>query len=122
MKVLLFALLALTTIGSCKNSNNKHSVVGKWKPTEVNLKEMKDDEKQKLKENLTLEFREGGKFTLTNKDQKVEGTYTIDEKNSKIVLTNDSASSDRNQEFTLGWEDRKMLLTNEEGTVKMVRH
>lgn len=92
-------------------------ITGRWKPVEFNIKDMSEEEKKAMIENVVLEFTTEGNFNAYNKDQKQEGTYTY--KDNKLELIN--KSSTKTDRFTIGWESGTMLMINEEGTVKLVK-
>jgi len=96
---------------------DEQSILGRWKTVEFNIKDMSEEEKKGMTENVVLEFTAEGNFNAYNKEQKQEGTYTY--KDNKLELLN--KSSTKTDRFTIGWEDGTMLMINEEGTVKLVR-
>ncbi|MBM3415259.1 MAG: hypothetical protein FJY20_02185 [Bacteroidetes bacterium] len=97
MKSIFFSLLAFIIMIACKNKNDKpaatgdstvitqkedekppaaKSVTGKWKPVEVNIKDMSEEEKKEMIANILIEFTDDGKFIGFNKENKQEGPYT----------------------------------------------
>jgi hypothetical protein len=139
MKPILFSLLAFVTMIACKNKNDKpaatgdstaitqkevemppavKSVAGKWKPVAINIANMPEEEKKEMIANIRIEFTEDGKFIGVNKDNKQEGTYTWNEKENLLTVYN-SSRDNKPEKFTIGWEDDLLLMTNEEGTVKL---
>jgi hypothetical protein len=120
MKKLLFILpVMFLFLAACKNKDSKKSVAGKWKPVEINIAGMSDEEKKTLIDSTIIEFSNDGKFTNNSKSQKLTGTYIYNEKDSTLTATNSSGEGGKAQKFTIGWEADKMLMTNEEGTVKL---
>ena len=125
-KTLFILLVALFSLVSCKNKTGNNSVVGKWKPTEVNIKDINDEEKKNIIENTTIELTHNGKFIKVIKNDKMTmpynetGTYTYNEKEHTITVTN-SDSPDKSEKYTIKWEDSKMVITGEEGTMKLKR-
>ena len=118
MKKLLFILAAsLFFLASCKNKDDK-SIVGKWKPVEMNMKNMNENEKKEFLEHAVIEFTSDNKFIATRSDIKSNGTFILNEKTSQLTTRNPEGDT---QTYTLGWEDDKMLLANEDGTVKLKR-
>jgi hypothetical protein len=88
----------------------------------MNISDMNEEEKKEIIEHSSLEFTADGKFTATKKDDDpATGTYTYDEKEKTLVVTNKETGSNDSQKFTIAWEDDLLLLTNEEGTVKLKR-
>jgi hypothetical protein len=131
MNKFLLLLIGITlSVVSCKDKAEKvgteaadvvagKSVVGKWKPVEVDIKEMSEDEKNMMKENVTLEFNKDGTYTFRNKERKQEGNYTFDQATKKLKAVPTAPDSERTEEFTINWEGDLMLMVNEEGTVKL---
>ena len=119
--VTFFLISCSVLLLSCKPAKKTNTVQGKWKPVTVALKNMSENEKHGLLTHLTLEFTANGNFVNTIKEQKITGTYVYDEKtNSLTIDTHDSKES--TQEFTISWENNMMVMTNEEGTVKLKKH
>jgi hypothetical protein len=96
------------------------SLVGKWKPVEMNLKGMSEEEKKSMVENIRLEFTASGQYFGINRENKQEGTYTYDPKTKTLDVVNGFNTSEV-EHFTIGWEDELLLMTNNEGTVKLRR-
>ncbi len=94
------------------------SLVGRWKPVEMNLPGITEEEKKDMKENIILEFTREGNYTGYNKENKQEGTYSYDANTKKLSVENKANSMDK-EVFTIGWEDGLLMMTNEEGTVKL---
>ena len=124
-KIFTILFVSSLAIFSCKTKDTKeNNLVGKWKPTELNLSGISEDERKEMLEHLTLEFTKDGKFTMTKKDSKQEGTYKYDKSSNKLVVTNNDSPENkygRTQEFTIGWEGPKLIMTNSQGTVKLRR-
>jgi len=94
------------------------SITGTWKPVEMNLRDMDEENKKETMANVRIEFTAEGKFFGYNKDKKQEGTYTWDEKENQLTVVN-TARGDKPEKFRIAWEDDLLLMTNEEGTVKL---
>ena len=144
MRTLLPAIVALTLFVSCagdkKDPSGKEttalkdtavsktdpgekeelSFIGKWKPVEMNLKGISEEEKKELKSNITLEFTRDGLYIGQNKESKQEGTYSYDPVTKKLSVTSKTNSGDK-EIFSIGWEGDLLLMTNDEGTVKLMR-
>lgn len=120
-KILFILVVTFFTLASCKSKGAKEaSVAGKWKPVEMNLKQMKEEEKKDAMENTTIEFSTDGKFNATTKTGKQNGTYTYNEKDKTLTVSSATGES-RTQKFIIGWEGNTMVMTNEEGVVKLKR-
>jgi hypothetical protein len=144
MRTLLPVLVALTLFISCagdkKDPSGKEptslkdsavnktdpgekeelSLIGRWKPVEMNIKGISEEEKKELKSNITLEFSRDGRYIGQNKESTQEGTYSYDPATKKLSVTSNTKSGDK-EIFTVGWEDDLLLMTNDEGTVKLKR-
>lgn len=122
MKQTLFILyILLLSFASCKNKNGKEmTVTGKWKPVEMNIREMNEAEIKDAIEYTIIEFSDDGKFTANSKENKQNGTYTYNKEDKTLIVIRETAE-DHTQKFTIGWDEGDMLMTNEEGTVKLKR-
>lgn len=144
MRTLFFALTAMSIFLSCAGDKKEQpgkdspspkdtsvnkkdlsekegsSLVGRWKPVDMNLKGIQEEEKKEMTANIILEFTQDGKYIGRNKDSKQEGTYSWDPVTKKLAVTNNAISKDT-ELFTVGWEDDLLLMTNDEGTVKLKR-
>lgn len=96
------------------------TVTGRWKPVEMNLKGMSEEEKAELMKGLALEFTADGKFYAHNNENRQEGTYTFDPLTLKMTVVNTTRGNDT-EHFSISWEKGLLLMTNEEGTVKLER-
>ncbi len=96
------------------------SIAGKWKPVEMNLKGMSEEEKKEMAKDIILEFTATGGYFAVNKGNRQEGTYTYDAKNKTLSIKN-NANSMEVENFTIGWDGDLLLMTNDEGTVKLRR-
>jgi len=103
-----------------KPATKSESVIGRWKPVEMNLKGMDEQEKKDLMAGLTLEFDKDGRFFAHNNENKQEGTYSYDPATQKMTVVNTSRGNDT-EHFTISWEKGLLLMTNEEGTVTLER-
>jgi uncharacterized protein (TIGR03066 family) len=117
MKKVLF-LPAITTLSfaSCKNKKDvkANTIVGNWKPVEVNITEMNEEQKKEMMSSTTLEFTADNKFIVHRNDKKREGTYKLEGK--ELSTTVDNGQTDK---FTIDWEADKLVMTNKEGVVKL---
>jgi hypothetical protein len=84
----------------------------------MNLRDLEEEEKKEMIDNIRVEFTPDGKFFGYNKDKKQEGTYTYNKKD-KLLTINNAERGDKPEKFTIGWEEELLLMTNEEGTVKL---
>ncbi|MGQ0739630.1 MAG: hypothetical protein ACT4OJ_11260 [Bacteroidota bacterium] len=98
--------------------DKKGSITGIWKPADVNIRDIDEEEKKEMTANIRIEFTGDGKFFGYNKEKKQEGTYTYNEKDGQLTVLNVSRG-DKAEKFTIGWEDGLLLMTNEDGTVKL---
>lgn len=96
------------------------SIAGKWKPVEMNIGDMNEEQKKEALNNTLIEFSEDGKYTTTTTEKKDNGTYTYNA-NDKTLVVNPATEEGRVQRFTIGWDKDDMLMTNEEGSVKLKR-
>ena len=115
MKKIFFLLTSLVIITAC--AKKTHSVVGKWKPVEMNIEDMSEDEKQEVIKTSVLEFRSDGNFLNSSRGYKMEGRYVYNVKDSTLKAT--SKEDSKVQEFKITWDDDKMVMTNKEGAVKL---
>ena len=115
MKKVLFILsVCLITVTAC-NKATKHSVVGKWKPVEMNLPEMSDETKKEMLQSTVIEFTSDGKYSHAMKGYKDEGTYIYNATDSTLVAT----SKDDDEKFKISWDGDMMVMTNGDGVVKL---
>ena len=102
------------------SEKEESSLVGRWKPVDMNLKGISEEDKKDMTTNIILEFTREGKYTGYNKESKQEGTYSYDPATKKLSVTSNSSSVNM-EIFTIGWETDLLLMTNDEGTVKLKR-
>lgn len=95
-------------------------ITGKWKPVEMNLKGMSEEEKKEMGKDILLEFTATGNYSGVNKGNRQEGTYMYEAANKKLTIKS-NANSMEVETFTIGWEGDLLLMTNDEGTVKLRR-
>jgi hypothetical protein len=110
--------VVISFIACNSNAGKKQSLIGKWKPVEMNFQSMREDEKKELIENTIIEFAADGKFIANRNQEKREGTYTYDEKNQKLTTI---MKEGKTEQFTISWEGDKLVITSPEGVVKMNR-
>ena len=104
--------------GNPVTEDAERSITGTWRPVSMNLRDMEEEEKKEMIDNIRVEFTTDGKFFGYNKDKKQEGTYTYNKKD-KLHTFNNAERCDNPEKFTIGWEGELMLMINEEGTVKL---
>ena len=49
-------------------------IAGKWKPVEMNIGDMNEEQKKEALNNTLIEFSEDGKYTTTTTEKKDNGT------------------------------------------------
>lgn len=90
------------------------SIVGKWRPVDVGLKDVEEKEKKDIMDNASIEFTADGEYISLFKEDKETGTYTYDEAGK--LLTTKSPEGDI-EKLSVGWTGDKLKLTNEEGVL-----
>lgn len=119
LSTLPFMLLTLLFLISSCNNNSKVSLVGKWRPVELNIKGMSDDEKKDILATATIEFTRDGKMITTSSKKTDQGTYTYDEKN-KLLFTHPLEGREEKQEVR--WlEKNRIALSNQDDTITLKR-
>lgn len=120
---LLFSILLLVT--ACKEpgkpGTNSPTLVGKWKPVEMEVPNMSKNEMQNVMDNFLMEFTADGKYRGEIHTEKQAGTYTFDTKTGKLTIVNNNGIDKKEEVFTVTWEKDLLKLVNEEGTVKLKR-
>ena len=103
--------LFLTLLLACSQKKTEKSLVGKWKPIELNMPSASEEQKKDLLEKATLEFTKDGKFISRMADQQQTGTFTYNEKTGEL---NTSSGTNQFEKFKVEWKDNGVLFTNEE--------
>jgi len=117
MKKLLFLMvIAAFSYVSCKSKEaaKENSIVGKWKPVEMNISSMNEDEKKEMMGSTILEFTNDNKFLVHRNDSKRDGTYKLEGKKLSTTIENG-----KTEEFNIDWDAGKLVMTNKEGVVKL---
>jgi hypothetical protein len=121
-KLLFPAFLFLfSSIISC--TNKKVSIVGKWKPVEMDVrdsefnKKSEADKKQELASE-SIEFTADGKFIALSSHDPVQGTYAYDEKTKSLVTVVEGKTESLTIESL---EKNKMVLIDKEGKITLKR-
>jgi len=114
-KILLLFIISAFTIVSCKSKGDTkaNTIVGKWKPVEMNISSMKEEEKKEAMESTALEFTSDNKFFVYHNKDKREGTYKLEGKDLTTTTMGD------NEKFTVDFDGGKLVMTNKEGVVKL---
>jgi len=119
MKKLSFILaVSLFSLASCKNKDDK-GLVGKWKPVEMNIAGMTAEDKKEFLSSAVIEFTKDGKFSATRTGTRHTGTYEFNEKDNS--LSTRDAGEESVQKYTVSWEGDQLVMTNEDGNVKLKR-
>lgn len=120
---LLLSILLVVT--ACKESGkpgaNSPTLVGKWKPVEMEIPNMSKNEIQNVMDNFLMEFTADGKYRGEIHTEKQAGTYTFDPNSGKLTIINNNGVDHKEEVFTVKWEKELLMLVNNEGTVKLKR-
>lgn len=119
--LLSFLLLFSACKESGKPGTNSPTLVGKWKPVEMEVPDMSKTEMQNVMDNFLMEFTLDGKYRGEIHTEKQAGTYTFDTKTAKLTIINNNGTDHKEEVFTVKWEKDLLLLVNNEGTVKLKR-
>ncbi len=121
-KIFLILLAGIISFTSCKNSDKKETTLaGKWKIVEMNISDMDEEEKNEIMNKALLEFSADGKYIATRSASDIiNGSYVYNEKEKTLSVSNNEDDG-KAQLFTISWENGLLLMTNEEGTVKLKR-
>lgn len=95
-----------------------NSIVGVWKPYEMNIGEMTAGERKDLLDKATIEFTAGGSYISHFDEDGETGTYTYNDKEKTLVTRSPENNEER---FTVKWENGMLRLTNEEGDMVLKR-
>lgn len=95
---------------SCNNSNNKGSLVGKWKIIEMNVPGLDEEErKQVVDDGWGIEFKKDGTCIMTGDDGGDKGTYTYDKDSKKVTVK--SAEKDGGEHiYPVSWKGNNLVL------------
>lgn len=119
----IFLLSFLLLFTACKESgkpgSSSPSIVGKWKPVEMEVPNMSQDEIQNVMDNFLMEFTADGKYRGEIHTEKQAGTYTFESNTGKLTIVNNNGTDHKEEVFTVKWEKDLLLLVNKEGTVKL---
>ena len=120
----LVFLFLFSFIASCTN-NSKVSLVGKWKPVQVDSKfissyHMSDEDIKKLPESQSIEFTKDQKFISNLPHDTSYGTYDYDEKAKRLItMMNDG----KNIIFFIRFLGKdKMAMSNQNGKMTFARN
>src|ERR1700730_6150622 len=107
--LLLFLLLLFFACYSCAD---KISIIGKWKPVEVDNKYISsyhlsnDDIKNMLKEN-SLEFKQDGKLISIARQDTGSAIYNYDEKEKTLTMAQEG---EKTVKFSIDLQKNTMVL------------
>lgn len=93
------------------------SLLGKWRPVEVDMPGMADTRKQELIDSAHYEFTSAGQVIITMKDDRRTGTYMYSEQDSKLI----SQIGNKEEKFSISWDKELLKMTDENGTVVLKR-
>jgi hypothetical protein len=100
---------------ACKNRESKKSIVGKWRPVEISLHQLDEDEKNLLLHSI-MEFTKDGKYSLSSSLGTNFGTYTYNEKEDSLIIDEFDSPPEK---FAVILKEEKLTITSDEGTVKL---
>jgi hypothetical protein len=85
------------------------TIVGKWKPVEMEMPGVPEQTKKEMLSKSALEFRNDSQYVSIGPDGKQkQGTYAFDEKNQTVIMNAGMNPGDSLQVALLG--DNKMTL------------
>jgi hypothetical protein len=94
------------------------SIVGKWKPIDVFMEDMEEEEKKVILDQATVEFTGDGKYLSISKQDNETGTYSYDEKTKMITTT---APDGVTEKIKAEISNDKLKVTSKEGTILFKR-
>ena len=114
-KILFLLVISAFSFTSCKNKGEAkaNSIIGKWKPVEMNI-EMNEQDKKDMMASTVLEFTTDNKFIVHRKDSKRDGTYKME--GAELTTVTEGGNEEK---FTVSWDSDKLVMTNKEGVVKL---
>jgi len=117
MKKISFLIIVASLILSSKNKNaaGNHSIVGTWKPIEMNVKRMSASEKQDMIDHTVIEFSSDNKIHTEQGPTIMNGTYTLSGDSLMVSLKESTP-----HKFMITWDADKMIMTDEDGSVKLI--
>ncbi len=101
-----------------KPADEANSIVGVWRPSEMNIGEMTEKERKEIMEKATIEFTAGGSYISHFDAEGETGSYTYNDKEKTLITRSPDNNEDK---FTVKWEDGLLRLTNEEGVMVLKR-
>ena len=117
-------LFLLSFITSCTN-NSKNSVVGKWRPIEVDRKFMvsygiSNEDLKNMLEKESIEFTKDGKFISYSPHDSSRGIYNYDEKEKSLIT---AVEDGRTVNYSIELlQKNKMVLSSEFGKMTLKRN
>ena len=106
-----------STVGTNTDVVINRTLVGTWKPVQVDIARMNEAERKELMDSATIQFTSDGQIHTTMKERRNSGTYMYSEQDSKLTTRIDN----REEKFNIAWDSELLRMTNEEGTVVMKR-
>ncbi|MBI5857506.1 MAG: hypothetical protein HZB42_07630 [Sphingobacteriales bacterium] len=117
----LILITAILFSSACQNKSDKKSLIGKWKPVEVNIPEASYEEKKGIIDDVVVEFTGDGRLINSGKGDTLRGTYNFIEKDSTLTANMPASPDMQVQQFKIEWRDDTMLMKNGEGEIKFKR-
>lgn len=102
--LLSFLLLFMACKESGKPGSSSHSIVGKWKPVEMEVPNKSKNEMQNVMDNFLMEFTAHGKYRGEIHTEKQAGTYSFESKTGKLTIVNNNGIDHKEEVFTVKWE------------------
>ncbi|MGQ0739631.1 MAG: hypothetical protein ACT4OJ_11265 [Bacteroidota bacterium] len=106
------------TSGGLISATEENSIVGVWRPYEMKIGEMTNEERKEILEKATIEFTAGGSYISHFDEEGETGSYTYNDKEKTLITRSPDNDEER---FTVKWEDGLLRLTNEEGEMVLKR-
>jgi len=115
-KYSFISLIIFIFFTSCIKNKNR-PIVGSWKPVGVILLKANDGIGELLHSKFI--FYKSGDFCISSILGSTTGNYNYNEKENTLIIDEFDSPPGK---FTLTWEKDTLLMTNKDGTIKLLRN
>jgi hypothetical protein len=114
MKFLLLIPTMMLILCCNNNTGGSKSLFGKWRPVDVNFRDMSEADKKDVLETASIELMKDSSYVSVHDKNKKTGTYTV--RNGQLITR---STDDSEEKFTINWDGNKLLLSNSEGSITL---